>query len=73
MTVPGIFRESGNLRQISEVVNALDHSGGDGYTVDLSGLDPITLASLFKRFLGKLPDPIITGGLFHLLLVASRE
>ena len=72
MTVEGILRKSGNLHQIAEVVNALDLAGGDGYTVDLSGLDPVTLASLFKRFLRELPDPVCTGKLFNLLLAASR-
>ncbi|KAL8276595.1 hypothetical protein RQP46_011018 [Phenoliferia psychrophenolica] len=32
MTVEGILRKSGHLRQITEVINALDHAGGNGYT-----------------------------------------
>lgn len=72
VTVQGILRKSGNLHQLAEVVNALDHAGGDGYTVDLSGLDPVTLASLFKRFLGMLPDSVCTGRLFGLFLTASK-
>ncbi|KAM0747374.1 RhoGAP-domain-containing protein [Meredithblackwellia eburnea MCA 4105] len=73
MSVEGILRKTGNLHQIAEVINALDHAGGDdGYAVDLSGLDPVTLASLFKRFLRELPDPVLTSKLFNVLLAASR-
>ena len=72
MTTEGIFRKSGNLRILSEIMHALDHSGGDDTVIDLAALDPITLADLLKRFLASLPHPVLTGHLFELFVACSR-
>lgn len=34
--------------------------------------DPVTLADLFKQFLGALPDPLMTSHLFKLFIACSR-
>lgn len=73
VSIQGILRKSPSLHVLSEIVNALNNGGNDGYTVDLGSLDPLTLASLFKKFLRDLPDPVLTGKLFPLFIAASRE
>lgn len=45
---------------------------GTETVIDLAALDPITLASIFKRFLAMLPDPVLTGHLFHLFIATSH-
>lgn len=72
MTVEGVFRKSGSVRKVEQIVHALNF-GGEGVTVDLSQLDSVTLANVFKKFLADLPDSVITGRLFDLLIAASRE
>ncbi|KAI5474490.1 hypothetical protein MNV49_003213 [Pseudohyphozyma bogoriensis] len=73
MTIEGILRVPGNQHLIKEIVNALNHPGGQGgYTVDLAAIDPLTLGSIFKKFLADLPDPVLTSHLFHLFLAASH-
>ncbi|GAA5937699.1 hypothetical protein JCM3775_002103 [Rhodotorula graminis] len=72
MTTEGIFRKSGNLRILSEIMHALDNSGGDDTVIDLAALDPITLADLLKRFLASLPHPVLTGHLFELFVACSH-
>ncbi|GAA6040107.1 hypothetical protein JCM8097_002031 [Rhodosporidiobolus ruineniae] len=72
MTTEGIFRKSGNLRVIDEIVHALDSSGGNDTVIDLAALDPITLADIFKRFLRFLPDPVLSGHLFKLFIACSH-
>ena len=49
------------------------HADGSNETIlDLAKLDPITLASLFKRFLAQLPHPVFTHHLFGLFIATSR-
>lgn len=40
--------------------------------INLAQLDPIMLGALLKRFLSNLPDPILTGTLFKMFIVASH-
>ncbi|GAA5991457.1 hypothetical protein JCM10908_005713 [Rhodotorula pacifica] len=72
VTVEGIFRKSGKLRVVREIMDALDSSGGNDTVIDLAALDPITLADLCKKFLASLPDPIITSHLFKLFIACSH-
>ncbi|GAA5976752.1 hypothetical protein JCM5350_007237 [Sporobolomyces pararoseus] len=73
MSIPGILRKSGNIRQILQIIDALDHADGSNETVlDLAKLDPVTLANLFQRFLGALPHPVLTHHLFGLFVATSH-
>ncbi|BGP53143.1 hypothetical protein JCM8202v2_000702 [Rhodotorula sphaerocarpa] len=72
VTVEGILRKNGKMRMLEEIISALDSSGGNDAVIDLAALDPITLASLFKRFLAALPDPILTSHLFKLFIACSH-
>ncbi|KAM0787044.1 hypothetical protein ACM66B_006310 [Microbotryomycetes sp. NB124-2] len=68
----GILRKTGNLKKINEVIRALDNAHGDGTVVDLAALEPVDLASLFKKFLSFLPDPVMSGHLFGLWLATTH-
>ncbi|GAA5909457.1 hypothetical protein JCM6882_002649 [Rhodosporidiobolus microsporus] len=77
VTAPGIFRKSGNLRVVDEIIHALDTSGsknggGKDTVIDLAALDPVTLADIFKKFLAALPHPLLTGHLFKLYIACSH-
>ncbi|TKA53357.1 hypothetical protein B0A53_04375 [Rhodotorula sp. CCFEE 5036] len=72
VTVEGILRKSGKLRVVREIMHALDTSGGNDTVIDLAALDPVTLADLFKQFLGALPDPLMTSHLFKLFIACSH-
>ncbi|KAK4049689.1 hypothetical protein OIV83_003964 [Microbotryomycetes sp. JL201] len=68
----GILRKTGNLKKINEVIHALDNAHGNGTVVDLAALEPVDLASLFKKFLACLPDPVMSGHLFKLWLATTH-
>ncbi|GAA5840917.1 hypothetical protein JCM11251_007639 [Rhodosporidiobolus azoricus] len=75
VTTEGLFRKSGNLRVVKEIIEALDTSGSGGgkqTVIDLAALDPVTLADIFKKFLAALPDPLLTGRLFKLFIACSH-
>ncbi|KWU41693.1 hypothetical protein RHOSPDRAFT_36750 [Rhodotorula sp. JG-1b] len=72
VTVEGILRKSGKVRVVREIMHALDTSGGNDTVIDLAALDPVTLADLFKQFLGALPDPLMTSHLFKLFIACSH-
>ncbi|GAA5881457.1 hypothetical protein JCM3774_005089 [Rhodotorula dairenensis] len=72
VTVEGLLRKNGKVRIVREIMHALDNSGGDDTVIDLAALDPVTLADLFKQFLGALPDPVMTGHLFKLFIACSH-
>ncbi|GAA5860842.1 hypothetical protein JCM5353_008293, partial [Sporobolomyces roseus] len=61
LSISGILRKSASLQKLEQIIGALDHADGSNETIlDLAKLDPITLASLFKRFLAQLPHPVFT-------------
>ena len=62
------------LSSLTDSTRALSsHADGSNETIlDLAKLDPITLASLFKRFLAQLPHPVFTHHLFGLFIATSR-
>ncbi|ORY88599.1 Rho GTPase activation protein [Leucosporidium creatinivorum] len=72
VTVEGILRRSGNLHQLHSIMLALDNAGGNDTVIDLAAIDQITLASLLKKFLAKLPDPVLTEHLFDLFVATSH-
>lgn len=65
-------------------VKRLTHCGGSDPSPGVRGVeltdrlwscshsDPVTLADLFKQFLGALPDPLMTSHLFKLFIACSR-
>ncbi|KZP01568.1 RhoGAP-domain-containing protein [Calocera viscosa TUFC12733] len=69
MSVEGVFRKNGNIRRLKELA---DHIDRDPSTVDLSTESPVQLAALLKKFLGELPDPLLTFKL-HKLFTATQK
>ncbi|CAO3696292.1 unnamed protein product [Rhizopus stolonifer] len=69
MTVEGIFRKNGNIRQLRELKEQLDTKPAE---VDLTQETAVQIAALLKRFLGDLPDPLMTHRLHALFMCAER-
>ncbi|KXN86579.1 Rho-type GTPase-activating protein 1 [Leucoagaricus sp. SymC.cos] len=69
MSVEGIFRKNGNIRRLNATMEAIDR---DPSSVDFTQDNPVQLAALLKKFLGGLPEPLMTFKL-HRLFVASQN
>jgi hypothetical protein len=69
MSVEGVFRKNGNIRRLNATMEAIDR---DPSSVDLTQDNPVQLAALLKKFLGGLPEPLMTFKL-HRLFVASQS
>ncbi|EJU03676.1 RhoGAP-domain-containing protein [Dacryopinax primogenitus] len=69
MSVEGVFRKNGNIRRLKELA---DHIDRDPSTVDLTTESPVQLAALLKKFLGDLPEPLLTFKL-HKLFTATQK
>jgi len=69
MSVEGIFRKNGNIRRLNAAMEAIDR---DPSSVDFTQDNPVQLAALLKKFLGGLPEPLMTFKL-HRLFVASQS
>ncbi|KAF9453572.1 hypothetical protein P691DRAFT_800196 [Macrolepiota fuliginosa MF-IS2] len=69
MSVEGIFRKNGNIRRLNTTMEAIDR---DPSSVDFTQDNPVQLAALLKKFLGGLPEPLMTFKL-HRLFVASQN
>ncbi|KAJ1650985.1 GTPase activating protein (GAP) for Rho1p, partial [Dispira simplex] len=55
----GIFRVSGSLKRIQEIHEAFDTAPDYGASLDLSRFTIHDIASLFRRYLTLLPEPVI--------------
>ncbi|KAJ1964841.1 GTPase activating protein (GAP) for Rho1p, partial [Dispira parvispora] len=55
----GIFRVSGSLKRIQEIHQAFDTPPDYGASLDLSQFTIHDIASLFRRYLTLLPEPVI--------------
>ena len=65
----GIFRQVGNHTNISALKHTVDR-GGD---VDFSACNIHDLTSLLKKYLGDLPEPVLTFNLFHKLIETGNS
>ncbi|KAJ8655104.1 hypothetical protein O0I10_009311 [Lichtheimia ornata] len=69
LTVEGIFRKNGNIRDLRDMCNKIDHD--EPYIQRLfHDTSAIQLAAILKRYLRDLPEPLLTYKL-HSLFVAS--
>jgi hypothetical protein len=57
MSVEGIFWKNDNIQRLKELTDAIER---DLTSVDLTQENPVQLASLTKKFLRDLPDPLMT-------------
>lgn len=69
VSVEGIFRKNGNIRQLKELSDEIDRNPSK---VNLATENPIQVAALLKKFLRDLPDPLLTSKL-HKLFVTSQS
>ncbi|KAM3586079.1 Rho-type GTPase activating protein Rga1 [Umbelopsis sp. WA50703] len=69
VSVEGIFRKNGNIRQLKELSDEIDRNPS---RVNLTTENPIQVAALLKKFLRDLPDPLLTSKL-HKLFVTSQK
>ena len=65
----GLFRLSGNQNEVDVERRKIDAWGGGGGEEDYPiGTDPHVMASLLKKYLRELPEPLLTYDLFDGLL-----
>ena len=71
MSVEGVFRKNGNNRRLRELIAEIDEKGSE--YVDLTKETPVQVANLLKRYLGSLPDPLLTFKLHRLFETAGSK
>ncbi len=70
LSVEGVFRKNGNIKKLTEQVNAVDRDGCDA--IRWNDETPHQLAALLKRYLRELPDPLMTQKLYKLWITATK-
>lgn len=70
MSVEGIFRKNGNIKRLNATMEAIDR---DPSSVDFTQDNPVQLAALLKKFLGNLPEPLMTFKLHRLFAASQRQ
>jgi hypothetical protein len=70
LSVEGVFRKNGNIKRLTEQVNAIDRDGCD--VIRWNDETPHQLAALLKRYLRELPDPLMTQKLHRLWIAATK-
>lgn len=71
MSMEGIFRKNGNIRELKEACEMIDRDGR--YLDYLVKQSPIQLAALLKRYLRDLPEPLLTFKLYKLFITSIRK
>ncbi|KAI8584248.1 hypothetical protein K450DRAFT_218858 [Umbelopsis ramanniana AG] len=69
VSVEGIFRKNGNIRQLKELSDELDRNPSK---VNLAAENPIQVAALLKKFLRDLPDSLLTSKLYKLFITSQK-
>ncbi|EEB05537.1 rho-type GTPase-activating protein [Schizosaccharomyces japonicus yFS275] len=69
MSVEGIFRKNGNLKELRLLVRVCEKQHGD---VGFENQTPVQLAALLKKFLRELPEPLLTFDLFQAFIDAAN-
>jgi hypothetical protein len=74
MSIEGVFRKNGNIRQLNELSETIDQQEQTLVSMEslLVELNPIQLAALLKRYLRELPEPLFTFDLYPLFLRCGR-
>ena len=70
LSVEGVFRKNGNIKKLTEQVNAIDTSGCDA--IRWNDETPHQLAALLKRYLREMPDPLMSQKLYKLWVTATK-
>lgn len=72
MSTEGVFRKNGNLRHLKNVCESIDNTSTSQFDELLSRENPVQLASLLKRFLRELPEPLMTFPLYKLFVECGK-
>ena len=70
MSLEGVFRKNGNIRELNEICEAIDR---DNKNTEYINESPIQLAALLKRYLRELPEPLLTFKLYNLLITSTSN
>ncbi|KAF3056589.1 Rho-type GTPase-activating protein 1 [Daldinia childiae] len=70
LSVEGVFRKNGNIKKLTEQVNAVDRDGCDA--IRWNDETPHQLAALLKRYLRELPEPLMTQKLYKVWIAATK-
>lgn len=70
MSLEGVFRKNGNVRELNEICDTVNRDATSLVYLDET---PIQLAALLKRFLRDLPEPLLTFKLYDLLISSIRK
>jgi len=77
MSIEGVFRKNGNIRQLrtlSESIDQLQPAANSMASIEelLANQNAIQLAALLKRYLRELPEPLLTFSLYKLFVQCGR-
>ncbi|CEP10935.1 hypothetical protein [Parasitella parasitica] len=73
MSIEGVFRKNGNIRQLRTVSESIDRLGSASAMEKLlESQNVIQLAALIKRYLRELPEPLLTFSLYKLFVQCGR-
>ncbi|KAG1456551.1 hypothetical protein G6F56_006803 [Rhizopus delemar] len=82
MSVEGVFRKNGNIRQLNILVDSIDQLNDKGLTEKsmneaignmLVKQSPIQLSALLKRYLRELPKPLLTFRFYKLFVQCGKR
>jgi hypothetical protein len=75
MSIEGVFRKNGNIRQLRILSEKIDTTGNTCSDLEelLSHQNSIHLAALLKKFLRELPEPLMTFSLYHVFVRISKQ
>lgn len=72
MSIEGVFRKNGNIRQLRVLANDIDNDKVENLETSLLKENSVQLASLLKRYLRELPEPLMTYPLYKLFVQCGR-
>lgn len=76
MSIEGVFRKNGNIRQLKELAESIDTASATA-TDTLESLlftqNSIQLAALLKKYLRELPEPLMTFSLYKLFVRCGHQ
>ncbi|KAG2234085.1 hypothetical protein INT48_000262 [Thamnidium elegans] len=72
MSIEGVFRKNGNIRHLRDISETIDNTNSTQFEELLSTENPVQLASLLKRFLRELPEPLMTFSLYKLFVECGK-
>lgn len=72
MSIEGVFRKNGNIRQLRTLANNIDCDNIENLESLLLRENSVQLASLLKRYLRELPEPLMTYPLYKVFVQCGK-